>query len=265
MKRRPAFAVVLGASFIAALAGCASALRPPEPLPTSVTTEVTASDRSADDLWEARTAASVREAATAYEGQLARLVDPFGSTVGAARAWTWIARRAPTEDERREAAGKAVRAAQWCEEVAADSPECAYWLGAALGVQAEQRRSTAIDALPRIVKLFESAALRIPYYESGGPDRALALLYVRAPGFPLGPGDPDLAVEHARQAVGLAPACAQNLAALGEALEAAGGHDGAARAWRRSEAEAIAAVERGDPDAEEWLEEAREALRRLAR
>ena len=86
MTSRPAFAVVLGSSIVVALAGCASALRPPEPLPTSVTTEVTAFDRSADDLWEARTAASVREAATAYEGQIARQVDPFRSTVGAARS-----------------------------------------------------------------------------------------------------------------------------------------------------------------------------------
>ena len=252
-------------TIVVPLAGCASALRPPEPLPSIEGEGPAASDEQAEELWGTRALASVREAAEGYERRIARRYDPFGSAVGASRAWTWIARRAPTEDERREAAGRAVRVAQWCGEIEPSRAECEYWLAAALGVQAEQRRSTALDALPRIVALFESAAVRIPDYENGGPDRALALLFARAPGFPIGPGDADLAVEHARAAVGLAPGFAPNLAALAEALQATGRSDGAGRAWHRAAEEAAAAVERGEPESAEWLEQAREALRALDR
>ena len=73
------------------------------------------------------------------------------------------------------------------------------------------------------------------------------------------------ALETARKAVELEPHFGPNFAALGEALEATGAGTGASRAWRRAERAAQAAVERGEPDAVEWLEEAREALRRLGR
>lgn len=264
MTVRRALPVAAGLA-LAVLAGCVSALRPPEPLPAAETAAEPEDDGRADELWATRTVPSVVEAAEAYERRLGREVDPFGSVIGATRAWTWVARRAPTPEERREAAGRAVRAAQWCEEVAPGRAECAYWLGAALGVQAQQRRATALDALPRIVALFEDAGARIPDYESAGPFRALALLLTRAPGFPIGPGDPDRAVELARTAVRLEPHFGPNFAALGEALEATGDTSGASRAWRRARLAAQAAVENGEPDAEEWLEEARAALRRVVR
>ncbi len=263
--RARATALVAAGLAVSVLAGCASALRPPEPLPSAGTATGSEVDDRAEELWEARTVPAAVEAAEAYERRLGRGADPFGSTIAATRAWTWIARRAPTPDERQDAARRAVRAAQWCEEVAAGRDECAYWLAAALGVQAEQRRSTALDALPRIVELFERSHARIPDYESAGPARALALLLVRAPGFPIGPGDPDRAVEFARKAVEFAPHFGPNFAALGEALEATGENAGASRAWRRASLAAEAAVESGEPDAAEWLEEAREALRRLGR
>ena len=40
--------------------------------------------------------------------------------------------------------------------------------------------------------MFHSAAEGDPTIEDGGPDRALALTYLRAPGWPTGPGAPDL-------------------------------------------------------------------------
>src|SRR5206468_9879056 len=99
------------------------------------------------------------------------------------------------------AATRAVQAAQWCERVSAEKPECQYWLGAALGVQAREKPSTGLSALPMIVEAFKRAAVADPALEDGGPERALALLYARAPGWPTGPGDPDLGLEHARKAV----------------------------------------------------------------
>ena len=66
------------------------------------------------------------------------------------------------------------------------------------------------------------------YFEHSEPlnkvpsHRALALFYLRAPGWPKGPGDADLGLEHAREAVRLRPEHPPNLLAPGEALDAVG-------------------------------------------
>jgi len=220
---------------------------------------------SADELWARRDSASARRAAEAFEARLAAGADPFESVIGAVRAWVWVARNDPEAERRLDASVRAVRAAQWCETTRPEAPECRYWLAAALGVQAEQRRATAFDALPRIVTLFEEASERIPDYERGGPDRALALLLARAPGFPIGPGDADAALERARAAVTRFPDYAPNQAALGEALEGVDRTADALLAWRRAASLAVEAARAGDPDAPEWARAAETALSRLGK
>jgi tetratricopeptide (TPR) repeat protein len=117
------------------------------------------------------------------------------------------------------------------------------------------RRPIALDALPRIVELLEGAASRAPSLDDAGPDRVLALVLVRAPGWPTGPGDPDLALEHARRAVELAPRHAPNRLCLAEALEAVD-LDDEARAELRAATELVRAGEAaGDPRAGDWRQE----------
>lgn len=260
-NRRAIRAVVAALAVVGG--GCAPALRTPAPIPSESTAAAAADAPDAERLWARRDTASARRAAEAFEARLAAGTDPFESTLGATRAWIWAARHDPDADRRREASARAVRAAQWCEAARPDAPECDYWLAAALGVQAEQRRSTALDALPRIVALFEAAADAIPDYDRGGPDRALALLFARAPGFPVGPGDPDAALDRARAAVGRFPDHAPNQAALGEALEGVDRENEAVAAWTRAAELAGRAAHAGDPDAAEWQRDAAEALARL--
>jgi tetratricopeptide (TPR) repeat protein len=248
------------------MCACAPALREPAPLPTLDEGQAASGpplEDLADELWASGELEDVTRAAEGFERRIAIGRDRFDSVVAAVRAWNWLALHRPDAQGRRAAAGRAVRAAQWCSQVRPGAPECSFWLGAALGAQARERRATAIDALPRIIDLFEEAREAIPDYEHAGPDRALAVLLVRAPGFPVGPGDPDLALEHARAAVERDPDHPPNQAALGEALEAVGLAEEARTHWERSRELAAEALADGDVLAREWLNSADEALQRL--
>jgi tetratricopeptide (TPR) repeat protein len=180
--------------------------------------------------------------------------------LGAVKAQAWLVDHESAASEREARATDAVQSAQWCARIDPQSAACEYWLGAALGLQAREKPSTALDALPRIEQAFRHSAEMSPALEEGGPHRALALLYARAPAWPTGPGDPDRAVEEARLALGIAPDYPPNLLALGEALH----HQGDAAASREAYARALdlaqARALQEDPDATEWIEAARKGL-----
>jgi len=203
----------------------------------------------------------VREAAQLFLDAARADATRVEALVGAARAQIWLVDHETEPIARREAATSAVHAAQWCGRIDPENPACSYWLGAALGVQARERRSTGLDALPLIEEAFKKAAVEAPTLEEGGPDRALALLYLRAPGWPTGPGDPDLGLMHARKAVQLSPAFPPNQLALAEALKATGDAEESARTYQRALDLARSRAEARDPDASEWIEEAEKALK----
>ena len=183
--------------------------------------------------------------------------------LGAVKAQIWLVDHDSDAAGRESDAVVAVQAAQWCLRTAPTSAACQYWQGAALGVQARERSSTALDALPRIEEFFRRAADADPEMEDGGPHRALSLLYARAPGWPAGPGDPDRALVESRKAVSLRPDYPPNQLALGEALALTGdrrsSHEAYARALDLAKSRQLA----GDPDASEWIHEAEKSLRNL--
>ncbi len=176
--------------------------------------------------------------------------------LGAARTLAWLVEH-ETEGARREAwATEAVQACQWCRRRAPANVECRYRLALALGQQARERPSTGVDALPRIVRLLEQVIAADPLLDDAGGHRVLALVLLRAPGWPTGPGDPEAGLEHAREAVALVPGHPANLLVLGEALEKTGRPAQASFAFARAESLAEARAAAGDPDAEEWMESA---------
>ena len=148
---------------------------------------------------------------------------------------------------------EAVEAGRGCQAVAPGMASCDYALALALGVEARQHPSGALPRLAEMVRLLRSADGQEPRLDQGGPSRVLAILLVRAPGWPLGPGDPEAALEAARRAVGLAPDFAPNQLALAEALRASQDQAGAEDAARRAVALARAAAAAGEPDAAGWL------------
>jgi len=170
--------------------------------------------------------------------------------LGAARTSAWLIEHEADGTRRERLATEAVQASQWCERRAPALVECRYRLALALGQQARERPSTADDALPRIVALLEQVAVAEPLLDDAGADRVLALTLLRAPGWPVGPGNADLALEHAQKADALVPDHPFNLLTLGEALAKTGSRDEAARVYQRAEALARAAT--SDPDAAEW-------------
>jgi hypothetical protein len=249
------------------LAACASSLREPPALSelggggtTAAPGAVDALLSRADVLYAPRTLEGVRAAAETWL-QAARS-DPsrIEGLIGAAQAEVWLVDHEPEAAAREAAAALAVQAAQWCLRSAPESAGCSFWLGAALGVQAREKRSTALDALPRIEQAFLTAAGKEPELEDAGPDRALALLYLRAPGWPAGPGDPDRGLEHARKAMELKPGYPPNLLALAEALAATGDSAGSRRSYSEALELARSRSAAGDPDAAEWIREAEAAL-----
>lgn len=252
-------------------ARCAPALREPPPIdqlsrsrgPGQLGREELAVE--AEGYYARRTLWSVRRAAEIWLAAAGADVASAGAWVGATRALVWLADHLPSRRDRREAATSAVHSAQWCQRTAPRDGACLYWLAVALGIQARERRATATDALPRIVALLEQAIATDPLVEQAGPHRVLALVYLRAPGWPVGPGDPDLGLAEARRAVELGPAFPPNRLALAEALAATGDPAASRRAYEQALEIARERSERGEPDAGEWVREAETALGLLER
>ena len=135
---------------------------------------------------------------------------------------------------------------------------CLYGRGLAFGLEARAHPTSANDALKSMLDALGRADAADPNYDQAGPSRVRALVLIRAPGWPLGPGDADAGLVAARRAVELKPQYPPNLLALGEALaktdDANGAHDAYAKA--RDAAQASPA----GPDRDEWVREAEQGL-----
>jgi Flp pilus assembly protein TadD len=132
----------------------------------------------------------------------------------------------------------------------------------ALGLQARDRPTTVEDGLKRMAQLLREAAVEAPLFDEAGPERVLAILLVRAPGWPIGPGDNEEALVHARKAVELRPGYPPNLLALGEVLlkndQRAKGREALLRAVELSGQPPWS----GDPDVTTWVADAQALLSR---
>lgn len=251
---------------MAAVTGCISALREPPPLEdiaAEAREEGSGRFAEADQLWGRRTIKSVRAAADRYQAAVTDDAVQLEALVGATYCRLWIADHSQDADERLAQAVEAINLAQWCGRVAPDEVECDYLLALGLGLQVQERRSTVIDGLPRVVSLLKSAIDRAPSMDNAGPHRVMALVYMRAPSWPAGPGDIDLGYEQARLAVQLDPGHPPNQMALGEAHRELDEIDKSRAAYEEAERLAVERVARNVPDAQEWLDQARRALQRL--
>ena len=188
----------------------------------------------------------------------AAVADPrrVDALVGAMRAVSYRIEHEPGV-EKGKLAAEGVELGQWCQRRAPTDAECDYRLAIALGQQARERPSTGKDALGKIVDLLHRAIARAPQLDSAGPHRVLALLLLRAPSWPTGPGDVDAGLVHARAAVGMFPDAAQNQLVLGEALAKNGDREAARAAYAKALALANAARTAGDPDASAQLAQAK--------
>jgi hypothetical protein len=178
-------------------------------------------------------------------------------------AITADARRSEHEPDpkvRAELADHASREAQGCLALAPHSAACLYGQALALGLEARAHPAHAGESLKQMLADLAAAEAVDPGYDEAGAARVQALVLSRAPGWPLGPGDPAAGVVAARRAVSLKPQYPPNLLALAEALAKSGDAQFARESYRRAREAALALP--ATPDRDEWLQEADRALRR---
>ncbi len=271
--RAPGAAAIAWSAIL--LAGCASSLRPPPPVGTlGAGKQPGAAELQAGDvpglLEQAATLFARRPDVTAVtqarESYLAaaradesRVEGLLGGVVTGA----WLIEHSTDSGRRRELSTAGVQLAQWCRERAPERIDCDYRLALALGQQARERPATAADALPRITALLAKVIAAAPELDDAGGHRVLALVLLRAPAWPIGPGDPAEGLTQASAAERLAPSYPPNLLALSEALARNGSRDEALATCGRAEQAARERLAAGDPDAGEWLEQATRAAAAL--
>lgn len=148
--------------------------------------------------------------------------------------------------------------AQHCNGAGAESASCHYERAVALGNEARAHPAQAGSILNEMLASLSRAEAADPGYDFAGPARVRALVLARAPSWPLGPGDPEQALEAAQRAVMLHPEYPPNWLALAESQAKTGAadraHDSAARAREAALAMPPSA------DREEWLQEAAQLL-----
>jgi len=176
-------------------------------------------------------------------------------------AITAAARRSEHEPDAKVRAELAEDARSEAEACLASEPQaaaCLYGHALALGLEARSHPAHVGEWLGKMLEQLAAAEAADPGYDQAGPARVRALVLTRAPGWPLGPGDPAAAVIAAQRAVSLRPQYPPNQLALAEALAKSGDAQAAREAWRRARDEALAQPAAEERD--EWLREADRAL-----
>jgi hypothetical protein len=135
---------------------------------------------------------------------------------------------------------------------------CLYDHAVALGLEARAHPTRAGELLSSMLDFLGRAESADATYDEAGPARVRALVLIRAPGWPLGPGDDAAGVAAARRAVMLRPLYPPNLLALAEALAKTGDGRGAKENYARAHDAALALPAGADRD--EWLREADQGL-----
>ncbi len=231
------------------LAGCAPALRAPATLP-SVPGAPADAVAQAERAWAARPdPASVERALELY------LQAGDAGLLGAAESAAWLVEHERSAAKREGLVAKEVQAAQWCRKRDPGSAACAYRLAIAVGQQVREHPTTAADGLSTMVSLLREAAAAEPGLDHGGPQRVLALVLLRAPGWPVGPGDPEEGLVAAKAASAVDPSYPPNQLALAEALEKTGATEEAEILRARARAETARRAAEGDRDAADWLQD----------
>jgi hypothetical protein len=161
---------------------------------------------------------------------------------------------------RGELAADAGRDADACLSREPQAAACLFGRAVALGLEARVHPTRAGELLNAMLDALARAETADPNYEEAGPARVRALVLIRAPGWPLGPGDADAGLVAARRAVALRPLYPPNLLALAESLAKTGDRNGARENYSRARDAALALPD--TPDRDEWLREADQGLQR---
>lgn len=161
---------------------------------------------------------------------------------------------------RAQLADEASSYAQACMAKAPQAAACLYGRALAQGLEARSHPTRAGELLKSMLESLNAADAADPEYDEAGPSRVRALVLIRAPGWPIGPGDADAGLESARRAVKERPLYPPNLLALAEAQAKTGDVTGAKQTYTRAH-EVAQAAPAGD-DRDDWLREADQGRQR---
>jgi len=167
--------------------------------------------------------------------------------------------REPEAKVRDSLAAQATQDADACLAIDPHAAACHYGKAVANGLEARAHPARAVGLLGSMLQNLETAEAADPNYDKAGPARVRALVLIRAPGWPLGPGDTDAGLAAARRAVALQPNYPPNILALAEALSKTGDRNAARDSYAR--ARDLAQALPSGPDRDDWLREATEGLR----
>lgn len=160
---------------------------------------------------------------------------------------------------RAELASEASTNADACLALDPRAAACQYGKAVATGLEARAHPTRAVGLLGSMLQSLESAEATDPNYDKAGPARVRALVLIRAPSWPLGPGDADAGLVAARRAVALQPYYPPNVMALAEALSKTGDEAGARDNYMH--ARELAQSLPSGPERDDWLHDAEEGLR----
>jgi hypothetical protein len=197
---------------------------------------------------------SVPEAATSGD---ARSIEERAAAIKAA------AERSDHESDSKVRADLATQAnsnADACLALDPGAAACQYGKAVATGLEARAHPARAGGLLGSMLQNLGKAEAADPNYDKAGPARVRALVLIRAPGWPLGPGDTDAGLVAARRAVALQPDYPPNVLALAEALSKTGDEAGAGENY--THARDLAQSLPPGPERDDWRHEAEEGLRR---
>ncbi len=166
----------------------------------------------------------------------------------------------PDGGVRTDLAAQSSSAADACLALDAQAAACQYSKAVATGMEARAHPTRAVGLLSGMLQSLGNADSTDPNYDNAGPSRVRALVLIRAPGWPIGPGDPDAGLAAARRAVSLQPDYPPNALALAEALSKTGDEKGARESYAhaRDLAQALPSGQERDG----WLHDADEGLQR---
>ena len=182
----------------------------------------------------------------------------IGERIAAITAAARRSEHEPDSKVRAQLVEDASREAEACLAVEPRAAACLYGHALALGLEARSHPAHAGESLGKMLTELAAAEAADPRYDQAGPARVRALVLTRAPGWPLGPGDPAAGVVAAQRAVTLSPQYPPNQLALAEALGKSGDTPAARAVYQRAREEALA--EPASADRDEWLREADRAL-----
>lgn len=161
-------------------------------------------------------------------------------------------------DTRRATAERARSNAEECLARAPEAAACQYAQGLALGLAAREHPLHARTLLHDMLASLARAEATDPDYDAAGPARVQALVLLRAPGWPLGPGNVAEGLAAAQRAVMRHPEYPPNWLALAEAQAKSGSGGSAHESGRRAHDAALAFP--ASPRRDAWLAEADSVL-----